>query len=458
MLFRSLGFEGDDPYCLAEDIWHQSNLNIQSLKQSLGPKQFFGIRYEDLVESPESSLRDLCNFLDIPFDSALLNPYQEGRLTDGLHRQSMGVGDPNFLRHDSIDSSLASSWKYVEIPHRLSRESVQLAEDFGYEIPADLQPVSAPGVSLPAAPSPLREFNFEGAGGLRLRGCEWGPEDGPPVVCLHGILDQGLIWDLVAQPLAAAGLRVIAPDLRGHGLSESIPQSASYQLLDFIADGVALLEHHLGEPAIVLGHSFGSVLAGVMASVRPELVRELVLIEPVLPSSTEGSDSRAAIQTLLDYRRTTPRHSPMATLKDAAEKLQKVMPNLADAFALRLAERGTQVQQAGLIWRWDPVLQSRTSLNLQGGPISRSSYLQLLADLEIPVSALYGRESRFNRQEDLDAQRQSLSRARRIMVDGAHHLTIDAPLAIASEVLRFSGIQASASRPEDLVISHSTQS
>ena len=100
---RLLGFEGDDPYCLAEDIWCQSNVNIQSLKQRLGPKQFFGIRYEDLVVSPESCLRSLCEFLDIPFDSALLNPYQEGRLTDGLYRQSMGVGDPNFLRHNAID-------------------------------------------------------------------------------------------------------------------------------------------------------------------------------------------------------------------------------------------------------------------------------------------------------------------------------------------------------------------
>lgn len=455
---RLLGFEGDDPYCLAEDIWCQSNVNIQSLKQRLGPKQFFGIRYEDLVVSPESCLHSLCEFLDIPFDSALLNPYQEGRLTDGLHRQSMGVGDPNFLRHKAIDSSLASSWKQLEFPHRLSADTVQLAEDFGYDVPVEVQPSAGLSLSVQATSSPLREFHYEGAGGLRLRGCEWGPEAGPPVVCLHGILDQSLIWDLVAQPLAAAGLRVIAPDLRGHGLSESIPPSASYQLLDFIADGTALLDHYLGEPATLVGHSFGSVLAGVLASVRPELVRQLVLIEPVLPSSSDGADSRAAIQTLLDYRRTTPRHSPMATLQDAATKLQKVMPNLADPFALRLAERGTQAHQGGLIWRWDPVLQSRTSLNLQGGPISRSSYLQLLAELDIPVCALYGRESRFNRQEDLDAQRQSLSKARRITLDGAHHLTVDAPLAIASEVLRLRGFQASGLRPEDLVISNSSQS
>ena len=441
---RLLGFDGDDPYCLAEDIWRQSNANIQSLEERLGPKQFMNIRYEDLVISPESSLRALCEFLEIPFDSALLNPYQGERLTDGLHQQSLGVGDPNFLKHRSIDASLASSWESTDVPHQLSQETVQLAQHFGYELPAQRLP-------LTGASAEVRPFRFEGAGGLQLQGSEWGPVDGIPVVCLHGILDQSLVWDSVAQPLADAGLRVIAPDLRGHGLSESMHQSGTYQLIDFIADGLALLDQCVDQPAIVVGHSFGSVLAGVMASVRPQSVRHLLLVEPVLPSSSDDTDSLAAIQTLLDYRRTSPRHTPMASVEEAASKLHKVMPGLSDAFAHRLAERGTRHDQEGLIWCWDPVLQSRTSLNLQGGPISRASYLQLLSSLLPPVTALYGRDSRFNRPEDLDAQRQALISARRITVDGGHHLAIDAPLAVASAVLSASGLRGHRPSAEALV-------
>ena len=227
--------------------------------------------------------------------------------------------------------------------------------------------------------------------------------------------------------------------------------------MDFIADGVALLDYYLDQPAILVGHSFGSVLAGVITSVRPELVRHLVLVEPVLPSSGEDADSRTAIQTLLDYRKTRPRHSSMASLDEAAVKLQKVMSNLDDPFARRLVERGTCAHQDGLIWRWDPVLQSRTSLNLQGGPISRSSYIQLLAQLDTPVTALYGRDSRFNRQDDLQAQRQSLPSARRVTVDGGHHLAIDAPLSIVSEVLMASGLQPSSLGSGDLVSSRQVQ-
>lgn len=447
---RLLGFDGGDPYCLAEDIWRQSNANIQSLEQRLGPKQFISVHYEDLVTSPELSLRSLCEFLEIPFDSALLNPYQGERLTDGLHQQSLGVGDPNFLKHRSIDSSLASSWQSAEVPHQLSQETVQLAQHYGYELPS----LCLPSIGGSAE---VRPFRFEGAGGLQLQGSEWGPVDGTPVVCLHGILDQSLIWDSVAQPLAEAGLRVIAPDLRGHGLSESMHRSGTYQLIDFIADGLALFDQCVEQPAILVGHSFGSVLAGVIASVRPQSVRQLLLVEPVLPSSCDDTDSLSAIQTLLDYRRTSPRHTPMVSVDEAASKLQKVMPGLSDAFAHRLANRGTVMDQAGLVWCWDPVLQSRTSLNLQGGPISRASYLQLLSSLLPPVTALYGRDSRFNRPEDLDAQRQALISARRITVDGGHHLAIDAPLAVASEVLVASGLRALRRTAEALVSSRQGQ-
>ena len=81
------------------------------------------------------------------------------------------------------------------------------------------------------------------------------------------------------------------------------------------------------------------------------------------------------------------------------------------------------------------MLQSRTSLTLQNGPLSRTAYLELLAGLELAVTTLHGRSSGFNRPEDLAALKQALPRARRLMIAGGHHLAIDAPGDLVSEIL-----------------------
>jgi len=438
---KLLGFEGQDPYSLAEDIWRISNTNIQSLGQKLGSRQFLSLRYEDLVASPESSLRPLCDFLEIPFNEALLNPYVGNRLTDGLHQQSMGVGDPNFLQHQSIDSSLATNWQKLQLNHRLNPKTAELASFYGYQLPSSAPQIDLRSTSFQRQTTiPCTEFSYQGISGVQLQGCEWGSKDGIPVVCLHGILDQSLIWDLVAQPLAAAGLRVIAPDLRGHGLSQLMHESGSYQLIDFVADINSLFEERIDNSAVLIGHSFGSILAAIIANLRPQQIRHLLLVEPVLPGFVSDKDSVSAIKTLLDHRKSAPKHSPMATLVEVVSKLQKVMPGLTHDFAHLLARRGTCATDGGYIWRWDPILQSRACLNLQAGPVTRSSFIKLLTDIGCPVSSFYGNDSRFNRPEDLEDLREALKYARRFDVDGGHHLTIDSPSSIVAEVLESVGL------------------
>src|SRR5690242_18858315 len=57
----------------------------------------------------------------------------------------------------------------------------------------------------------------------KLHVMESGPEDGPPVLCLHGNPTWGYLWRKVATALDGSGLRVVMPDLAGLGLSETIP-------------------------------------------------------------------------------------------------------------------------------------------------------------------------------------------------------------------------------------------
>lgn len=119
-----------DPYLLAEHIWAMSNSNILDFYSQLQSDRYHLVRYEELVTQPESVMASVCEFLDIPFDEAVLHPYEGRRMRDG-------ISDPGFLRHDQIDASLAEIWKQIKLPRPLSRHVRYLASELGYELLED---------------------------------------------------------------------------------------------------------------------------------------------------------------------------------------------------------------------------------------------------------------------------------------------------------------------------------
>jgi epoxide hydrolase 4 len=97
--------------------------------------------------------------------------------------------------------------------------------------------------------------------GIRLHVVESGPEDGPPVVLLHGFPEFWYGWRHQIGPLAEAGFRVLAPDQRGYAGSEK-PQQVSAYALDTLADDAAGLIGSTGRPrATVVGHDWGGIVA-----------------------------------------------------------------------------------------------------------------------------------------------------------------------------------------------------
>ena len=95
---------------------------------------------------------------------------------------------------------------------------------------------------------------------------EWGPEDGPLVVALHGFPDTALTWRRLAPLLADAGWRVAAPYSRGYAPS-GIPDDGDYSVRALAGDAVAL--HGLlggDERAVLLGHDWGAITANAVAA------------------------------------------------------------------------------------------------------------------------------------------------------------------------------------------------
>jgi len=106
---------------------------------------------------------------------------------------------------------------------------------------------------------------------------------GRPVLLIHGhTLDQ-TVFDDIVEPLLEAGLRVIRPDLRGHGHS-SRPESG-YHWSHHAADVGAVLEHSGVDhaSAAVVGFSLGGGVALELAITTPGIVSSLALVSPVMP-------------------------------------------------------------------------------------------------------------------------------------------------------------------------------
>ncbi|MFC4375188.1 alpha/beta fold hydrolase [Nocardia halotolerans] len=106
----------------------------------------------------------------------------------------------------------------------------------------------------------------------------FGPADGPVVLALHGLTGHGNRWETLAVrhlPLA----RVIAPDLRGHGRSSSLPPWDFETVVNDLAD---LVRAETDGPVVVAGHSFGGAVGIHLARAHRELVRALVLLDPAI--------------------------------------------------------------------------------------------------------------------------------------------------------------------------------
>jgi len=117
------------------------------------------------------------------------------------------------------------------------------------------------------------------AAGLRLWVAEDGPEDGPPVILVHGLGSHGGVWRRIVPGLAARGLRVLVPDLPGHGLSDGKRHRGTYSPR-FFARVILALADALGlDGLVVAGNSLGGAVAARAALVAPGRVRRLVLID-----------------------------------------------------------------------------------------------------------------------------------------------------------------------------------
>lgn len=124
--------------------------------------------------------------------------------------------------------------------------------------------------------------------GINLAYTVTGPEDGIPVVLIHGLTDGRVSWSQVAPLLAKKGYRVYVTEYRGNGKTDKPHEESAYSIEELTKDIVAFLDELNINKAHIVGHSLGGFIAQELNISYKDRVSSITLIGSGVSVSTDN--------------------------------------------------------------------------------------------------------------------------------------------------------------------------
>ncbi|MFI8746853.1 alpha/beta fold hydrolase [Pseudomonas sp. NPDC077186] len=247
----------------------------------------------------------------------------------------------------------------------------------------------------------------------------YGPEDGVPVLALHGWLDNAASFARLAPKLE--GLRIVALDFAGHGHSEHRPAGAGYALWDYAYDVLQVAEQFGWRRFAILGHSMGAISAVLLAAAMPERIARLALIDGLVPYTGEADSAPAKLGEALRAKLALDgkRKPVYAEVARAVEARMKGVGAVSREAAELLAQRGLMPVPGGYTWRTDSRLTLASPLRL-----SWAHAQAFVRALQCPVSLVLAEQGMMQAQPAVQQLLQGLSFELH-RLPGGHHLHLD---------------------------------
>jgi pimeloyl-ACP methyl ester carboxylesterase len=110
-----------------------------------------------------------------------------------------------------------------------------------------------------------------------------GPDNGEPVVLLHGFPQNASCWHAVVPILAASGYRVLALNQRGYSPGARPRPVSSYRITKLVSDTVAFIKQVGGGKVHLVGHDLGGEVAWIVACTVPDVVQSLTIVSTPHP-------------------------------------------------------------------------------------------------------------------------------------------------------------------------------
>lgn len=262
---------------------------------------------------------------------------------------------------------------------------------------------------------------------------QWGRVEAPPLLALHGWLDNAASFSRLA-PLLSSDRRVIALDLPGHGHSAHLPKGVhrynNLDQIDHVLDFADALEL---ERFDLLGHSLGAGIASLTAAAVPARVGKLLLIEGLGPLADDGAQTLSRWRDAHAQRETSRRPPRVFASIDIAIRARVAAGGLDAEEARPIVERNLREADDGFRWRSDPRLRLTTPLRIDETQLRR-----LLAGIEAPTLLLLAEPATPYLPTALMAARAGCVMDIHVArIAGPHHLHIREARQIAEHVADF---------------------
>jgi esterase len=237
--------------------------------------------------------------------------------------------------------------------------------------------------------------------------------EGPPIVLLHGLTCHLGYWLRVTPHLA--GLRVVALDFRGHGLSE---HASSYRFADYERDLFELLDELGLDSAPIAGHSLGGYVA-LSAASRSDRVARVLAIDV-------KSDWTEEDEALADRSRNASQRVEADLDAALARLARSIAPVALRADELKaFAERSLEPVEEGWRFRWDRRV-------LASDPVDPFAFLPRVS---CPVQVLAGTQSEVMPPERARRFADAIPRATLELVeDVGHHVELEVPELVGRRI------------------------
>ncbi|XP_029811541.1 serine hydrolase-like protein 2 [Suricata suricatta] len=289
----------------------------------------------------------------------------------------------------------------------------------------------------------------------------WGSQQGSPVLCLHGWLDNANSFGRLI-PLLPKDFCYVAMDFGGHGLSSHYSPGLLYHQQNFVIEIQRVVAALKWNRFSIMGHSFGGFVGGMFSCLFPEMVDKLILLD----TSPFALDFKE-LENLLTYKRRAIEHMLQVEASQKPprvvspeEMLQGLLKNnshVGEEGARLLLQRGTTQVATGLVLNRDRrIALPEHSIDF----LSRELFVHSIQRLQARVLLIKATQGFYNVRRVYDTDKefilfvkdtmQSVLKERFQMVEvvGNHYMHLNQPQHVAGVIGSF--LKSSESPPSQL--------